>query len=100
MGGILTQRLEALQAKYDVIGDVRGRGLMQAIELVSDRDAKTPDSATTAAISAACHQAGLLTLTCGTFGNVFRFLPPLVIDDALFDEGLSILEGAFAEVVG
>ncbi len=46
----------------------------------------------------ACHQAGLVVLTCGTFGNVLRFLPPLVIGDALLEEGLSILEDAFAAV--
>ncbi len=100
LGEQLTGRLQQLQAKYDVIGDVRGRGLMQAVELVSDREAKTPDPVTTAAINAACHKAGLLTLTCGTYGNVFRFLPPLVISDELFDEGLTILENAFAEVIG
>jgi len=80
-----------------VIGDVRGRGLMQAVELVSDRDAKTPDAAVTAALNAACHKAGLLTLTCGTFGNVIRFLPPLVISDELLDEGLTIFESVLAD---
>jgi 4-aminobutyrate aminotransferase/(S)-3-amino-2-methylpropionate transaminase len=47
-------------------------------------------------VSAACHRAGLVTLTCGTFGNVLRFLPPLAISDGLLDEGLGILEDAFA----
>ena len=94
---MLTRRLTALADKYEVIGDVRGRGLMQAVELVSDRDRKTPDPATTAAVTAACHKAGLLTLTCGSYGNVFRFLPPLVISEELLDEGLSIFETALAE---
>jgi 4-aminobutyrate aminotransferase/(S)-3-amino-2-methylpropionate transaminase len=71
---------------------------MQAVELVSDREAKTPDAATTAALNAACHRAGLLTLTCGSFGNVMRFLPPLVISEELLDEGLTIFETALAEV--
>jgi 4-aminobutyrate aminotransferase/(S)-3-amino-2-methylpropionate transaminase len=97
LGKILTRRLTALADKYEVIGDVRGRGLMQAVELVSDRAARTPDPATTAAVNAACHKAGLLTLTCGSYGNVFRFLPPLVISEALLDEGLSIFESALAE---
>ena len=57
-----------------------------------------PDPAATAAVARACHQAGLVTLTCGTFGNVLRFLPPLVIGEDLLDEGLSILEDAFAAV--
>jgi 4-aminobutyrate aminotransferase / (S)-3-amino-2-methylpropionate transaminase / 5-aminovalerate transaminase len=98
LGAVLTRRLTALADKYEVIGDVRGRGLMQAVELVSDRARKTPDPATTAAVTAACHRAGLLTLTCGSYGNVFRFLPPLVISEELLDEGLSIFETALAEV--
>jgi 4-aminobutyrate aminotransferase/(S)-3-amino-2-methylpropionate transaminase len=98
LGGVLRARLDTLAAKYPVIGDVRGRGLMQAVELVSDREAKTPDAATTAALNAACHRAGLLTLTCGSFGNVMRFLPPLVISEELLDEGLTIFETALAEV--
>jgi 4-aminobutyrate aminotransferase/(S)-3-amino-2-methylpropionate transaminase len=100
LGGVLRSRLDTLASKYPVIGEVRGRGLMQAVELVSDRDAKTPDPAVTAALTAACHRNGLLTLTCGTFGNVLRFLPPLVISEELLDEGLSIFESALAEVAG
>jgi 4-aminobutyrate aminotransferase / (S)-3-amino-2-methylpropionate transaminase / 5-aminovalerate transaminase len=100
LGGVLRSRLDTLASKYPVIGDVRGRGLMQAVELVSDRDAKTPDPAVTAALTAACHRNGLLTLTCGTFGNVLRFLPPLVISEELLDEGLSVFESALAEVAG
>jgi 4-aminobutyrate aminotransferase/(S)-3-amino-2-methylpropionate transaminase len=92
-------RLEALAGKYDVIGDVRGRGAMLAVELVEPGTAqtsKTPNPALTSAISAACHQQGLITLTAGTFGNVLRFLPPLVIGDDLLLEGLDILDAAFA----
>jgi 4-aminobutyrate aminotransferase / (S)-3-amino-2-methylpropionate transaminase / 5-aminovalerate transaminase len=100
LGGVLRSRLDTLASKYPVIGEVRGRGLMQAVELVSDRDTKTPDPAVTAALTAACHRNGLLTLTCGTFGNVLRFLPPLVISEELLDEGLSIFESALAEVAG
>ena len=57
-----------------------------------------PDPATTTAVAKACHRAGLVALTCGTFGNVIRFLPPLVIGEDLLDEGLSVLEDAFAAV--
>ncbi|HEY2297470.1 MAG TPA: 4-aminobutyrate--2-oxoglutarate transaminase [Jatrophihabitans sp.] len=92
-------RLEALAGKYDVIGDVRGRGAMLAVELVEPGTAQTskaPNPALTSAISAACHQQGLITLTAGTFGNVLRFLPPLVIGDDLLLEGLDILDAAFA----
>jgi 4-aminobutyrate aminotransferase/(S)-3-amino-2-methylpropionate transaminase len=98
IGEIMLPRLRALQEKYPVIGDVRGRGAMIAIELVQGADDRTPNPAATAAISKACHQLGLVTLTAGTWGNVLRFLPPLVISDALLDEGLSILEQAFSEL--
>jgi 4-aminobutyrate aminotransferase / (S)-3-amino-2-methylpropionate transaminase / 5-aminovalerate transaminase len=93
-------RLEALAERYGVIGDIRGRGAMLAVELVSDLDAKTPDAALTTAVNKYCHSQGLVTLTCGTFGNVFRFLPPLAAPDELLREGLDILEEAFAELVG
>lgn len=56
-----------------------------------------PDAARTAAINAACHRQGLVTLTCGTYGNVFRFLPSLVIEEHLLTDGLDILAEAFAE---
>jgi 4-aminobutyrate aminotransferase / (S)-3-amino-2-methylpropionate transaminase / 5-aminovalerate transaminase len=100
LGALLRGRLDALAHKYPVIGDVRGRGLMQAVELVSDPVAKTPDAARTAALNAACHRNGLLTLTCGSYGNVMRFLPPLVISEELLDEGLTVFESALAEVAG
>ena len=90
-------RLRKLAETYPVIADVRGRGAMLAIELTRPGTLE-PDPASTAAVAAACHQAGLVMLTCGTFGNVLRFLPPLVIGEDLLDEGLCILEDAFAAV--
>jgi 4-aminobutyrate aminotransferase/(S)-3-amino-2-methylpropionate transaminase len=95
---IMRPRLTELADKYDAIGDVRGRGAMLALEIVSDPAAKTPDPKKTAAIAAACHQLGLVTLTAGTFGNVLRFLPPLVIGDDLLTEGLDLLTEAFGSV--
>ena len=92
-------RLEALAAKYDQVGDIRGRGAMLAVELVASVDDKTPNAALTSAVNACCHREGLITLTCGTYGNVFRFLPPLVAGDDLLSEGLDILEAAFAASV-
>ncbi|HEX5402959.1 MAG TPA: 4-aminobutyrate--2-oxoglutarate transaminase [Pseudonocardiaceae bacterium] len=89
-------RLRALAAKYPEIGDVRGRGAMLAVELVSDPVAKTPNPQLTAQVNKACHTSGLVTLTAGTFGNVLRFLPPLAIGDDLVREGLDILDEAFA----
>jgi 4-aminobutyrate aminotransferase/(S)-3-amino-2-methylpropionate transaminase len=95
IGDIMLPRLRKLAETHPVIADVRGRGAMLAIELCRPGTLE-PDPATTSAVSSACHQAGLVTLTCGTFGNVIRFLPPLVIGEDLLDEGLSILEDAFA----
>ncbi len=93
IGETMLPRLRKLAAEHPVIGDVRGRGAMIAIELV--RPGRTePDSAAAAALARACHAQGLLVLTCGTYGNVLRLLPPLVIGEALLDEGLSILEDA------
>jgi 4-aminobutyrate aminotransferase / (S)-3-amino-2-methylpropionate transaminase / 5-aminovalerate transaminase len=99
IGEVMLPRLNKLAETYPVIADVRGRGAMLAIELTTP-GTLDPDPSTTTAVSRACHQAGLVTLTCGTFGNVIRFLPPLVIGEDLLDEGLSILEDAFASVCG
>ncbi|HET7278261.1 MAG TPA: 4-aminobutyrate--2-oxoglutarate transaminase [Dermatophilaceae bacterium] len=96
---LVVPRLEALAEKFGVIGDIRGRGAMLAIELVSDLGKKTPDADLATRVNRACHAQGLVTLTCGTFGNVFRFLPPLSISDELLTEGLDILEDAFAQSV-
>ncbi len=92
---VMKPRLAGLAEKFPAVGDVRGRGAMLAIELV-EPGGRTPNAALTAAVASACHREGLVTLTAGTFGNVLRFLPPLVIDDDLLDEGLGILEAAFA----
>jgi 4-aminobutyrate aminotransferase / (S)-3-amino-2-methylpropionate transaminase / 5-aminovalerate transaminase len=97
IGEIMLPRLHKLASTHPVIAEVRGRGAMLAVELCRP-GSLDPDPATTAAISKACHQAGLVTLTCGTFGNVMRFLPPLVIGEDLLDEGLSILEDAFSDI--
>jgi 4-aminobutyrate aminotransferase/(S)-3-amino-2-methylpropionate transaminase len=93
---VLRPRLGQLAEKYAAVGDVRGRGAMLAVELVEPDGSKTPDPALTAAITKSCHEQGLITLTAGTYGNVLRFLPPLVIGDDLLAEGLDILESAFA----
>ncbi|HTZ42680.1 MAG TPA: 4-aminobutyrate--2-oxoglutarate transaminase [Jatrophihabitans sp.] len=93
---IFLPRLRALAERHPQIGDIRGRGAMLAIELVAGPEDPTPDAALAGRVNAACHAQGLVTLTAGTFGNVFRFLPPLSIGDELVHEGLDILEQAFA----
>jgi 4-aminobutyrate aminotransferase / (S)-3-amino-2-methylpropionate transaminase / 5-aminovalerate transaminase len=94
---VMKPRLREMAGRFPVIGEVRGRGAMLAIELVKP-GTKEPDAATAAAVLAACHRAGLLVLSCGTYGNVLRFLPPLVIGESLLKEGLDVLEEAFAGV--
>ncbi|MGA2519475.1 MAG: 4-aminobutyrate--2-oxoglutarate transaminase [Acidimicrobiales bacterium] len=95
IGGVMLGRLEAMAATHAVVGQARGRGAMVAIELVGP-DGTSPDKAATARVAAACHAQGLLVLTAGTYGNVIRLLPPLVIPDDLLDEGLSILDAALS----
>jgi 4-aminobutyrate aminotransferase/(S)-3-amino-2-methylpropionate transaminase len=92
---IMRPRLEKLAADNPAIGEVRGRGAMIAVELVVPGTTE-PDAALATAVSGYCHRNGLVTLTCGTFGNVLRLLPPLVISDDLLDEGLTLLEQGFA----
>jgi 4-aminobutyrate aminotransferase/(S)-3-amino-2-methylpropionate transaminase len=88
-------RLRGLQERFPGIGDVRGRGAMLAVELVKP-GTKEPDAGVTQEVAKACHARGLLVLTAGTYGNVLRFLPPLVTPRHLLEEGLDVLEQAFA----
>ncbi|MBW1601241.1 4-aminobutyrate--2-oxoglutarate transaminase [Streptomyces sp. JJ66] len=94
---VMKPRLAKIAENQPAIGDIRGRGAMIAIELVKP-GTKEPDAELTAKLARACHQAGLLILTTGTYGNVVRFLPPLVIGEDLLNEGLDVLESAFAEL--
>ncbi|WP_075022632.1 4-aminobutyrate--2-oxoglutarate transaminase [Actinomadura madurae] len=96
IGEIMLPRLRALAARHPAIGDVRGRGAMTAIELVRE-GTKEPDPELTAKVARRCHERGLLVLTTGTYGNVLRFLPPLVIPEDLLAEGLDVLDEAFSE---
>ena len=96
---LMHSRLDDLREEHAVIGDVRGRGAMMAIELCAP-GTTDPDPARTAAVSAYCHQQGVVTLTCGTYGNVFRFLPPLSISDALLDEAFDVVAEAFETTGG
>ena len=90
---LLLGRLRELQDKDDRIGDVRGRGAMIAAEFV-DPATGEPDAALAKQVAAYAHQQGVITLTCGTWGNVIRFLPPLSISDALLGEGLDVVAAA------
>jgi 4-aminobutyrate aminotransferase/(S)-3-amino-2-methylpropionate transaminase len=93
----MRDRLLALQASDDRIGDVRGRGAMIAVEFVKP-DTAEPDAVLTGALANAAIAAGVIVLTAGTFGNVVRFLPPLTISDDLLSEGLDVLAAALARL--
>jgi 4-aminobutyrate aminotransferase / (S)-3-amino-2-methylpropionate transaminase / 5-aminovalerate transaminase len=91
-------RLEAIAKQHAALAEVRGRGAMLAIEF-ADPDGLHPDASAAQAVARACHADGVIVLTCGTWGNVIRLLPPLVIDEDLLDEGLDVLETAVGEVL-
>ena len=90
---ITVPRLRKVAEETGVIGEVRGRGAMLALELVKP-GTKTPDAAAAKDIAAACLAEGVIILTCGTYGNVIRLLPPLVISEDLLSDGLDVLEAA------
>jgi 4-aminobutyrate aminotransferase/(S)-3-amino-2-methylpropionate transaminase len=92
---IMLTRLHRMQADDSRIGDVRGRGAMIAIELVQ-QDSSEPDPTLAAGVANAARKQGVIVLTCGTYGNVLRFLPPLAISDELLNEGLDVLADAFS----
>ncbi|MGD9049134.1 MAG: aminotransferase class III-fold pyridoxal phosphate-dependent enzyme, partial [Anaerolineae bacterium] len=96
MGAWLLAQLKGLQARFPVIGEVRGLGLMVGVEFTT-ADGE-PDKATAKAVMEACLERGLVLLTCGTYGNVVRWIPPLVIDDSHLDEALGIFAAALEAV--
>jgi 4-aminobutyrate aminotransferase len=97
LGDKLIGHLIAQRASKPRIGDIRGLGAMVACEFV-DPKTGAPDAELTKKVQMAALQRGLLLLTCGVYGNVIRYLFPLTIEDAVFDEGLAILDDALAEV--
>jgi 4-aminobutyrate aminotransferase/(S)-3-amino-2-methylpropionate transaminase len=94
---LIKGRLAKLQAQHSALADVRGRGAMIAVELCKPGTTE-PDADLAKAVAAAAHRAGVIVLTCGTYGNVFRFLPPLTISDALLDEAFDVLEQILGEL--
>ncbi len=89
--------LQLLVDENPAVAELRGRGAMMAIELVKPGSLE-PDPELTAKVAAACHAQGVLTLVCGTYGNVIRLLPPLVIDDELLADGLQVLATAIEDL--
>jgi 4-aminobutyrate aminotransferase / (S)-3-amino-2-methylpropionate transaminase / 5-aminovalerate transaminase len=95
LGERVLGRLREMQDRHEVIGEVRGRGMMTAIELVSDRETKAPLSGPDGnAIVKRCLDEGVVILKAGTYDNVIRLLPPLTIDEGLLEEGLDVLDSA------
>jgi 4-aminobutyrate aminotransferase/(S)-3-amino-2-methylpropionate transaminase len=92
---LIRRRLDAIAADHPVIADIRGRGAMMAIELCTPGTID-PDAARASAVASYCHKNGIVVLTCGTWGNVFRFLPPLSISDELLEEAFDVVAEAFA----
>src|SRR5215467_1815709 len=98
LGTQFQRRAREWQSRWPIVGDVRGLGGMQAIELVQSKESKIPASDETKKISQYCYEHGLITITAGTYSNVIRVLVPLVITKEQMDEALDILESAIAAV--
>ena len=95
MGERLMVGLRKLQKKYPFIGDVRGRGLMVGVEIKADDN---ESKSLTSAIQKGCLERDLLLLTCGTYGNVIRWIPPLIVNAEQIDESIAIFEGALKSI--
>jgi 4-aminobutyrate aminotransferase/(S)-3-amino-2-methylpropionate transaminase len=97
LGELMKIRLEEMQKKYSIIGDVRGKGFMQAVELVKDKETKEPAVEMKSKIIEECLNNGLILVGAGLHSNVIRFLAPISITEAQMEEGLDILEAAVAK---
>jgi len=98
LGEVMLSRFQDLQKRYEIVGDVRGKGAMLAMELVKDRETKAPATDQAKSLVQRCFEKGLVILSCGNFGNVIRTLAPLVITEAQLDKALAILEESLAEI--
>jgi 4-aminobutyrate aminotransferase/(S)-3-amino-2-methylpropionate transaminase len=97
IGKIMVDALNAMAKKYSVIGEIRGAGAMQAIELIKPGSIE-PNSEAMSAVIKYCQQKGVLILSAGTYSNVIRLLPPLVMPEHLLNEALGIIDEAFASL--
>lgn len=98
LGETLKKRFDAIGQRCEIVGDVRGKGPMLALELVEDRESKKPATDKAKALVNRCFEKGLVLLSCGNFGNVIRTLMPLVITDEQLEKGLGILEESLVEI--
>jgi 4-aminobutyrate aminotransferase len=98
MGGYLHARLCSLLDRHPLVGDVRGLGMIQGVELVNDRQTKAPATAEAAKVVYRAYELGLLLFYVGTFSNVLEITPPLVLTETEADEGVAILDRALSDV--
>jgi 4-aminobutyrate aminotransferase / (S)-3-amino-2-methylpropionate transaminase / 5-aminovalerate transaminase len=98
IGEITLDRLAQMQLRFPVIGDVRGRGAMVAMELVEDRETKQPAKHAAGALIEECYRQGVIVLKAGTYDNVIRLLPTLTIERGLLQDGLDVLEKALSSI--
>jgi 4-aminobutyrate aminotransferase/(S)-3-amino-2-methylpropionate transaminase len=98
LGDHFRKRAAEWQSRWELVGEVRGLGAMQALELVRSRTTREPADEETKQVSQYCYEHGLVTITAGSYGNVIRLLMPLVISDAQMEEALDVLEGALQAV--
>ena len=96
VGQVLASRLRDLAGRFPLIGEVRGRGAMVAMELVEDRGTKAPAKAAASRLIEGCYRQGVVVLKAGTYDNVIRFLPPLTIEEGLLAEGIDVVEKVLA----
>jgi 4-aminobutyrate aminotransferase/(S)-3-amino-2-methylpropionate transaminase len=98
LGERFRKRAAKWQAQWDLVGEVRGLGAMQALELVRSKATRQPADEETKQVSQYCYEHGLVTITAGSYSNVIRLLMPLVLTDAQMDEAMDVLEAALAHV--
>jgi len=98
VGERFAQRARGWQAKWPLIGEVRGLGGMCAMELVRNAQTREPADSETKELARFCYEHGLVTITAGTLNNVIRILVPLVVTDEQFAEGLDVLEAGLASI--
>ena len=99
LGERFRKRAEQWQARWELVGEVRGLGAMQAMELVRSKSTRQPADEETKQLAQYCYEHGLVLITAGSYGNVIRLLMPLVVTDAQMDEAMDVLEAGLASVV-
>ncbi len=99
LGVRFRKRAAKWQAQWVLVGDVRGLGAMQALELVRSKTTRQPADEDTKQVAQYCYEHGLVLITAGSYGNVIRLLMPLVVTDSQMDEAMDVIEGALAQVV-